>query len=159
MLEMKKPWCVATRGITLVELAIAILIAALIIGTGVPGYFYIVNKARTERAIEQVKEMSRDIDRFRRKNFQYPDSLSEIYSNPPVDPWGNTYKYLKITNASNPGSINPRIDDKLKPLNVDYDLFSEGRDTQSLSPIGASESRDDIIRGKNGDFIGIATDY
>jgi len=146
-------------GFTLVELSIVLLVAVLIVGTATPAYLYLVDKGRTDKAMDEIKEMQRDVDRFRRKNNRYPDSLTETYPESPIDPWGNPYHYLNIKNASNPGAINPRTDNNFIPLNVDYDLFSEGADTDSLSPIGASESRDDIIRGKNGDFVGLAADY
>jgi len=45
------------------------------------------------------------------------------------------------------------------PLNTDYDLYSQGPDGQSVSPLTAAKSRDDIIRANNGDFIGTAEDY
>jgi hypothetical protein len=79
--------------------------------------------------------------------------------NTPIDPWGNTYKFLNIQDAANPGVINPRTDNNFKALNVDYDLYSVGSDALSLAPIGANESRDDIIRGKNGDFVRMVIDY
>ena len=146
-------------GFTLVEFSIVLLVAVLVVGTATPAYLYLVDKGRTDKAMDEIKEMQRDVDRFRRKNNRYPESLTEIYPELPIDPWGNPYQYLNIKNAANPGTINPRTDKNFIPLNVDYDLFSEGADTESLSPIGASESRDDIIRGKNGDFVGLAADY
>ena len=146
-------------GITLVEFSIALFVVVLIFGTATPAYLYLVDKGRTDKAVDEIKEMQRDVDRFRRKNNRYPDILTEIYPGLPIDPWGNPYQYLNIKNAPLPGAINPRTDNNFIKLNVDYDLFSEGADTESLSPIGASDSRDDIIRGKNGDFVGLAIDY
>lgn len=136
----------------------AILVAALVIGAGVPGYLYIVENARRDRAIEQITDMQRDITRFKRKNNRFPDTLAEIFPRTQQDPWGNAYFYLNIANSPNPASINSRKDNNLKPLNVDFDLYSAGGDGLSLSPIGASESRDDIVRADNGDYVGIAAD-
>jgi general secretion pathway protein G len=136
-----------------------LLVAVLVVGTAIPAYIYLVDKARTNKTIDEIKEMSRDLNRYRRKNNRYPDNLNEVYPNTPSDPWGNTYNFLNIRDAANPGAINPRTDNNFKVLNVDYDLFSLGSDALSLAPIGATESRDDIIRGKNGDFIGIVIDY
>jgi hypothetical protein len=123
-----------------------------VVGTAIPAYVYLVDKARTKKTIDEISEMQRDINR-------YPDNLNEIYPAPPVDPWGNTYKFLNIKDAANPGVINPRTDNNFKTLNVDYDLYSVGSDALSLAPLGAIESRDDIIRGKNGNFVGIVIDY
>ena len=146
-------------GFTLIELSMVILVAAIIVGTATPAYFYLVDKARTNKTIDEIKEMQRDINRYNRKNIHFPDSLAEIYPIPPFDPWGRPYQFLNIKNAPNPGAINPRTDKSFKRLNADYDLYSQGSDAVSLSPTGASESRDDIIRGKNGDLIGISIDY
>ena len=150
---------ITQKGFTLVEFSIAILVAVLVIGTATPAYMYLVNKARTNKTIDEIRNMQRDINRYERKNNRYPNSLLEIYPQHPSDPWGNLYQYLNIKNASNPNLINPRTDNNFRKLNVDYDLYSTGPDALSLSPIGASESQDDIVRGDNGDYIGLAREF
>ena len=45
------------------------------------------------------------------------------------------------------------------PINSDYDLYSMGKDGQSVSPLTAKASRDDIIRANDGQFIGLASNY
>ena len=145
-------------GITLVELAIVVLIAALIIGTITPVYLHIVENKRTDLAINEITRFQKDIDRFNRRNARFPADLAEAFGSVPIDPWGNGYHYTNIRNNTG-ASIGPRTGDNLKPLNADYDLYSDSPDKASLSPIGASESRDDIIRAKNGNYVGIATDY
>jgi general secretion pathway protein G len=137
----------------------ALLVAVLVIGTATPAYIYLVDKARTNKTIDELRSMQREIDRYERKNNRYPDSLLEIYPQQPMDPWGNFYQYLNIRNASNPSIINPRTDNSFKRLNIDYDLYSTGADALSLGPIAASESQDDILRGDNGDYIGLAREY
>jgi general secretion pathway protein G len=52
-----------------------------------------------------------------------------------------------------------RKDKNLIPINSDFDLFSMGPDGMSTSPLTANISRDDIVRGRNGDFYGVAVDY
>jgi len=143
---------------TIVEFAIVLLIVALVFGTITPVYFHIIEKKRIDYAMDEITKFQRDIDRFSRKNNRYPDALTEIYAIAPVDPWGAPYKYLNIKNSP-AGSVNPRTNNNLARINADYDLYSEGPDTMSLSPIAASESRDDIIRGRNGNFVGTAADY
>lgn len=144
------------RGLTLVEILIVLLVAALIVGTATPAYLYLVDKSRNTKTIDEISEMQRRVDRFERKNNRYPDSLTEIYPTPPSDPWGNPYQYLNIREATTPGF---RTDNNLNRLNADYDLYSLGADALSIAPIGASQSRDDIIRADNGDFVGIVLDY
>jgi general secretion pathway protein G len=146
-------------GLTLVEIAIVILIAALIVGTVTPVYLHIIENKRNDLAVTEITGLQKDIDRFGRRNMRYPNDLAEIYTSIPVDPWGSPYQYTNIKNASSPALINPRSDNNLKRLNADYDLYSDGRDKASLSPVSASESRDDIIRAKNGNYIGLASEY
>ncbi|NNE38342.1 MAG: prepilin-type cleavage/methylation domain-containing protein [Gammaproteobacteria bacterium] len=147
------------QGITLVELSIALLVAVLVIGTATPAYIYLINKARTNKTIDEIRSMQREIVRYERKNNRYPDTLLDIYPQQPMDPWGNLYQYLNIRNAPNPNLINPRTDNNFKKLNIDFDLYSTGADALSLGPIPASESQDDILRGDNGDYVGLAREY
>lgn len=145
-------------GITLVELAIVVLVAALIIGTITPVYLHIVERKRTDLAISEITRLQKDIDRFNRKNARFPADLTEAFGTAPVDPWGMPYHYTNIRNNTG-AAANPRTGVNLNRLNADYDLYSDGPDQDSLSPIGANESRDDIIRAKNGSYVGIASEY
>jgi general secretion pathway protein G len=52
-----------------------------------------------------------------------------------------------------------RTDKNLVPINADYDLYSMGKDGKSDSPLTANDSLDDIVRGNNGAFIGVAVNY
>jgi len=146
-----------SKAFSLPEFAIVILIAALVIGTVTPAYLKIIEKKRIDYAINEITELQRDINRFERKFNRYPNDLSEIYPAIPIDPWGTPYNYVNIRNAQ--GMVNARTYNNPAPINGDYDLYSAGPDKQTLSPLSASESRDDIIRGRNGNFIGIATDF
>jgi len=145
------------QGITSIEFCIALIIAALVIGTITPVYLKIIENKRIDYTINEIVEFQRNINRFERKFNRYPDDLSEIYPTIPIDPWGTPYHYLNIRNAQ--GMVNTRTNNNLAPINGDYDLFSAGPDKVTLSPVSASESRDDIIRGRNGNFIGIATEF
>lgn len=144
------------RGITIIEFCIALIIVALVIGTVTPVYLRIIEKKRMDLSISEITELQRDINRFQRRQNRFPNDLTEIYPTIPLDPWGTPYHYMNISNAQ--GTANTRTDNNLKPFNGDYDLYSAGPDKISLSPISAAESRDDIIRARNGSFIGIATD-
>lgn len=150
------PVTVFSRGITLLEILIVLLVAALVIGTATPAYLYLIDSRKTSLAAEEITGFARRIDRFQRRNNRYPDTLEEALDTAPVDPWGNPYRYLNLNQA---GGTAGRSADDLRPLNTDYDLYSEGPDTTSLSPIGAEPSRDDIVRARNGNYIGIAADY
>lgn len=74
-----------------------------------------------------------------------------------LDPWGHPYQYLDITKQKGKGKV--RRDKSLNPINSDYDLYSMGKDGQSSYPITAKASLDDIIRARNGQFVGLASTY
>lgn len=144
-------------GFTLLET----LIVAMLIGTlsaiALPIYFEALNAARAVRARADIKNISTTIDVLHLTTGQYPDSLADVGFAELRDPWGCPYEYLKIEGLKNKGQV--RKDRKLNPINSDYDLYSVGRDGKSASPLTAKASLDDIVRGNNGAFIGLAADY
>ncbi|MCK6499308.1 MAG: prepilin-type N-terminal cleavage/methylation domain-containing protein, partial [Nitrospira sp.] len=53
----------------------------------------------------------------------------------------------------------PRKDRFLHPINSDYDLYSKGKDGESVEPLTAKKSYDDVIRANDGSFVGLAADF
>lgn len=53
----------------------------------------------------------------------------------------------------------PRKDRFLHPINSDYDLYSMGKDGESVEPLTARKSHDDIIRANDGSFVGLAAEF
>ena len=53
----------------------------------------------------------------------------------------------------------PRKDRFLVPINSDYDLYSMGKDRESIAPLTAKKSHDDIVRANDGAFVGLASDF
>lgn len=53
----------------------------------------------------------------------------------------------------------PRKDRFLHPINSDYDLYSMGKDGESVEPLTAKKSLDDVIRANDGSFVGLAADF
>lgn len=49
-----------------------------------------------------------------------------------------------------------RKDRFLVPINSDFDLYSMGKDGQSVAPLTAQKSHDDVIRASDGAFYGLA---
>jgi general secretion pathway protein G len=66
------------------------------------------------------------------------------------DPWGNTYQYLNIEDGDTKGKGNLPKDKNLLPINSDFDLYSNVPDDQSVAPLTAKASRDDIVRVNDG---------
>jgi len=149
---------VRSVGFTLVELALILLISALLFSTVRPAYTHLVDEAKSTDTKKSLTDISLQIDAYYKANGHFPNSLSDVFSPVPVDPWGNPYQYLRIDGGS-PGVGKLRKDRNLVPINSDYDLYSMGPDGKTASPLTASVSRDDIVRGRNGDFFGVATNY
>jgi general secretion pathway protein G len=118
-----------------------------------------LDEAKGEESEQGLEEIADQINDFFLKNGRYPDSLDEVISPPPLDPWGRPYEYLRIDGGSVKGKGKLRKDKNLVPINSDYDLYSMGPDGESASPLTANPSKDDIVRGRNGKFFGVATDY
>jgi general secretion pathway protein G len=57
------------------------------------------------------------------------------------------------------GGAKPRKDRFLVPINSDYDLYSMGPDGESVEPLTAAKSHDDIIRASNGAYVGVAENF
>lgn len=148
-----------SRAYNLIDMAVTLTIIGLLFGMMYPSYVLYMDELKSVNVEEELKEIDLKIDDWFIKNGHYPDSLDEVISPPPLDPWGNPYEYLRIDGGSEQGKGKLRKDKNLVPINSDYDLYSMGPDGDSMSPLTANPSKDDIVRGRNGDFIGVATEY
>ena len=144
---------------TIIEFSLVIVIFSLMYGMMAPTYVYYVDMAKTNEAETTITDISKDIDDFFLTNGHYPDTLEEVYGEVPLDDWGNPYQYLRIDGGNIKGKGKLRKDKNLVPINSDYDLYSMGPDGKSSSALTAEISRDDIVRGRNGGFFGVAEDY
>lgn len=146
-------------GFTLIEWLIVLTFLGTLVGIAVPAYTSYVNQASIAQAKTDVRSLELAIARYEAKNGELPDSLDDMGAGSLLDPWGNAYQYLRIAGADLKGKGQLRKDRFLVPLNSDYDLYSNGKDGDSMAPLTAAVSRDDIIRANNGAFIGLAVDY
>lgn len=142
-------------GFTLIEMLVALMVTALVAALAAPAYSAYVNRGRTAKAIADVKAIEMSLERFMTANNRYPATLAEAGITL-VDPWGQTYYYLNMDGAK-VGQV--RKDKSLHPLNTDYDLYSAGADGKTAKPLTASISQDDVIRARNGSFVGLAKDF
>lgn len=144
-------------GLTLVELAVAIGLIAILTTLALPMISGWQDKARIQQAQTDIIAMSMAIDAFGADNGRFPTSLAEVGRSQMVDPWQRPYVYRDLTQQGAGGHA--RKDHSLVPLNTDYDLYSSGPDGASAPPLTAKSSRDDILRASNGRFIGPASQY
>ena len=152
---VKKRLC----GFTLIELLVVIAILGTLGGIAIPMYSNQIEKARIVKAIAEIAIIQKEIaayDGEESDNF-LPNTLDDIGRGNLLDPWDNPYEYLNYANTSN--YQDARKDQFLKPLNSDYDLYSKGKDGESIKNLNAPASQDDIIRANDGRFIGLASEY
>ena len=68
---------------------------------------------------------------------------------------GRTCTSALRTRASRSGARTAKLD----PLNSDFDLYSLGPDGESALALPAAPSHDDVVRAKDGKYIGLAVNY
>jgi len=146
-----------TTGLTLVELVLALCIAAVLLSIAIPSYQNYRERVRIDQAKQDIMAMSAIIANYYQDAHAYPDSLADVGLGGMRDPWGNAYGYLNLGGRNARGHA--RKDHSLVPINTDFDLYSMGPDGRSSPPLTAQHSRDDIVRANNGAFIGVASDY
>jgi general secretion pathway protein G len=147
----------AQRGLTLVELAVALTLVAVLAAIAVPSYQNYRERVRVDQAKRDIMMMSATIANYFQDARDYPHSLSDVGLGGTRDPWGNPYGYLNLGEKGAKGHA--RKDHSLVPINTDFDLYSMGADGRSAPPLTAKHSRDDIVRANNGAFVGMASDY
>ena len=142
-------------GVTLLEL-MAVLAAIAILGAiAIPAFSGYIERARVARAVSDIGTISLQLYRWQLNTRTFPATLAEaaLGGN---DPWGRPYAYLRVADA-NPGQL--RKDHNLVPINTDFDLYSSGPDGDSVGPLTAPQSQDDVVRANNGAYIGVAANY
>ncbi len=144
------------HGFTLIEILLAIAILGIVATIAVPSYSEYIDRARNADAMADISSMEAAIERFYITNQRYPVALAEIAYGAAKDPWKQAYFYNNLQLGLGGA---PRADGSNNPINTDYDLYSKGKDTVSITSLADPKSYDDIIRGRNGRFIGLAKDY
>ena len=147
------------RGVTLVELLLGILIVGVLVTMSIATYSSYTAKTSTGQAISDISMIQAAVSQYAVDNQGLPASLAEVGAQYAAlrDPWGNPYQYLSHADVNGKGQF--RKDKNIVPINSDYDLYSMGPDGQSVPPLTAKPSRDDIVRANNGRFVGVAADY
>lgn len=146
------------RGVTLIELAIALAIVAVLAGAAIPKYNDYRERIRVAQAVTDIGGLNVRLRHYMvDNNHMPPPDLNAINAAGMLDPWGRAYVYLNLRVGNPIGSA--RKNRNLVPINSDFDLYSKGKDGASVGPLTAGPSRDDVILANDGRFIGLASDY
>ena len=144
------------KAFTIIELLIGVAILGVSAAIAIPIYTQYKVKLDNAIAVTDIIRIQVAAESYYQAKDVYPSSLTDVNMNLLLDPWGLPYEYLNL--AGVPIGM-MRKDQALVPINSDYDLYSKGPDGASVAPLTAMQSRDDIVRGNNGSFIGVAADY
>lgn len=144
-----------SMGFTVWELLVIIVMLGILAGIAIPSYLQRIEKSRIIKAMGEIREISKAIQRYQAKNEVLPANLKDVRRQNLLDPWGEPYQYMNLEDLDpGPGR---RKDGEY--INTDYDLYSMGKDGRSKAPLEHEESQDDIIRADNGLFIGPVSKY
>lgn len=135
---------------------VIVLAAALVVGSfAVPAFNGYVERSRVARAVSDIGTISLRLYRWQQTTDSLPASLAEAGIGGD-DPWGRPYVYVRAAGTSR---SRLRKDGGQSPLNTDFDLYSLGPDGVSALALPAAPSRDDVVRARNGSYIGPAANY
>lgn len=163
------------RGFTLIELVIVVAIIGTLAGIAYPAAHGMRQRAQVAKAISDIKAIQIDVLGYEATYQTTPPDLAAIGRGALIDPWGNPYRYLSFAHAAPApgtgtgkggkglGKVLPppgaRMDRFLVPINTTFDLYSMGPDGNSQPPLTAPVSLDDVVRGNDGGYIGLARSY
>ena len=149
-------------GVTLIELLIVLAVLATLMGIAAAGYRSYRTTTQIDAAKREIIQIASLLERYHLVTSDWPDTLADVGIGDKLDPWGNKYRYARIPslvgNIAMSGSA-IRQDPKLKTINTFYDLYSMGEDGKTMNNISVPVSHDDVIRARDGQYIGLAKDY
>ena len=143
------------HGFTLAETLIATVLLAVGADAVVGGISGQLERTRIERAKQEIGQIESAIEVYRTRHRELPGSLTDLGSAVPLDPWGRSYEYVNFATS---GTVGQRNYDGL-PVNAEYDLYSLGPDGRTDPNLWSEAARDDIVRGRDGSFVGSAADF
>jgi general secretion pathway protein G len=146
-----------SHGFTLLELVIVVALVAVLAMIATSQFSRYVDRSRSAAARGDIAMLETLIIRYRSVNDgALPTALAEVAPAGMQDPWGRPYIYTLLSGPGFKGKA--RKDRKLNPLNSDYDLFSAGKDGVFKTQVSNKDSLDDVIRARDGAFIGLGSE-
>lgn len=136
----------------------AITVMGTLMTVALASYASFRQKVRISQTKTDLSTMVSALEVYRsHHDGKLPLTLDELGFGGLRDAWDNPYAYLNFSTVNGKGQM--RKDHNLVPINTEFDLYSMGPDGESVGPLTAKASRDDIIVANDGAFIGVASDY
>lgn len=149
-----------TCGFTLIEVIVAIAVLGSLAAIAIPQFSSYRYQAQIAQTFADIRKIDLTLRTYKIQNGDWPATLAALgMSDLPTDPWNRAYSYLKIEGEPLLVLVNARKDGFNVPINSDFDLYSRGIDGSTLSPLDVPVSRDDIVRGNDGRYVGLASGY
>lgn len=140
----------------MIEMIFVLVFIGILTSIAVPRVTIFINDARVAASIGDIRAIQVDIVKYAAQFDSLPATLATVGRGGTVDPWGQPYVYNNF-GGSIPG--NARTDQFGVAINSTYDLYSVGEDGATAASLLAAASRDDIVSGNDGGFIGLGTQY
>jgi len=148
------------KALTLIELLLTVAILGTLSAIAIPMYTGYLDKQRNTTALVDIKNIESQIERFKALSGRPPNDFAEAGIAAQNDPWGRSYQYVRLQGLSKiEQDAKCRWDKFNKPLNDDYDLYSNGKDGQTKPKLTDKDSLDDIVRCNGGAYVGLASAY
>jgi general secretion pathway protein G len=144
-------------GLTLIELLLVVALIGVLAAIAMPMYANYRERINRSTAILDIKVIQMLITDYAASGGSFPASLADVGNGGKLDPWGRAYLYVDLTAVKGYGTA--RKDHKLNPINSDFDLYSMGKDGVSRTQLTQKDSLDDIVRARDGAFVGLASDF
>jgi len=144
-------------GLTIIELMLVLGLVGVLAAIAMPKYANYRERIKQSTAILDIKVIQAMVSDYAASGGSFPASLADIGNGGKLDPWGNAYQYVDLTSVKGHGKA--RKDHKLNPINSDFDLYSMGKNGVSKTQLTQKDSLDDIVRARDGAFVGLAADF
>lgn len=141
-------------GYSLLELLIAMVMILILSTMALSTYAQIKQKVKEASQKEELRGIEKAITGYAIEKGTLPDSLNDLQQGAFLDQWENPVVYVNLQK----GGV-PRKDVAVNNLNTDFDLYSKGADGATNEMLSHPTSSDDVVRGGNGNFVGMAAIY
>ena len=147
----------ACAGFSFVELLIVMGIILVIGAMAVPALKDAIKSTRTARTVADIRTIGDAALGYSAEYGYAPNSLADIWYDKQMDAWGRPYKYLPITDDTDPSL--QRKDQFDVAINKYFDLYSVGLDGETSIKLSDAQSLDDIVWAGDGVYMGVAANY